>query len=168
MSHLLMYPATGRRSLAQLALVVGLVLLVSWLGGRITQTSLGDWYLALRRPFFNPPGWVFPVAWTALFAMMAAAFWRVLRYPEGQPGRREAILAFMVQITLNAGWSFAFFGARDPLAGLVVVVAMFAAILWTIIAFGRVDRLAARLLWPYLAWVGFAAVLNATIVWMNR
>lgn len=167
MSHLLMFPATSRRSLLQLGLAIGLVLLTSWLGGSITQTSVGDWYEALRRPFFNPPGWVFPVAWTALFALMAAAFWRVLRYPEGHPGRQEAILAFMVQITLNAGWSFAFFGARNPLAGLVVVVALFLAVLWTIIAFGRVDRLAGRLLWPYLGWVGFAGFLNATIVWMN-
>lgn len=167
MSHLLMYPSTSRRSLTHLALAVGLVMLASWLGGQITQNSVGTWYLTIRKPWFNPPTWVFPVAWTALFALMAAGFWRVLRFPDGHPGRREAIVAFLVQLTLNVGWSFAFFGARSPLAGLVVVIAMFVAILWTIAAFRRVDALAARLLWPYLAWVGFAAALNATIVWMN-
>jgi translocator protein len=167
MSNLIMYPAGARRSLVQLAMALGLIALVSFLGGRITQTSLFDWYLVIRKPFFTPPGWVFPVAWTTLFTLMAVAFWRVLRYPDEYPGRKEAILAFLVQLVCNVGWSFAFFGARSAIAGVVVVVALFASILWTIILFRRVDRFASLMLWPYLAWVGFAAILNATIIWMN-
>ena len=78
-----------------------------------------------------------------------------------------AIAAFFVQLALNGLWSFAFFGARSPLAGLVVIAALIVAIAATISAFWRLDRTAALLLVPYLAWVAYAALLNGTIWRMN-
>jgi translocator protein len=99
--------------------------------------------------------------------MMAYALWRILSLPEGLPGRKAAIAAFFVQLILNGLWSFAFFGAQSPVAGLVVIAALIVAILATIVSFWKLDRAAALLLVPYLAWVAYASVLNGTIWRLN-
>ena len=76
-------------------------------------------------------------------------------------------MAFFVQLVLNGTWSFAFFGGQSPIAGLVVIVALMVAILATIRTFWRLDRTAALLLLPYLAWVSYATLLNGTIWRLN-
>ncbi|MBM6579775.1 tryptophan-rich sensory protein [Microvirga sp. BT689] len=133
----------------------------------ITQPNIPTWYAGLEKPAFTPPNWAFPVAWTLLYALMAYALWRILSLPETQPGRAAAIVAFFVQLVLNGMWSFAFFGGRSPMAGLIVIAALIAAILATIRAFWRLDRPAALLLVPYLAWVAYATLLNGTIWRLN-
>jgi tryptophan-rich sensory protein len=144
------------------------VTLTSALGSLTTGPNIPTWYAQIDKPWFTPPNWVFPVAWTTLFAMMACSFFRVLRVEAGAPGRARAIALFVAQLVFNAGWSFAFFGARSPLAGLFVVAALWLSIAATMAAFRPLDRIAALLLAPYLAWVSFAAVLNATIWALNR
>ena len=127
-----------------------------------------EWYPSLVKPFFNPPNWAFPVAWTLLFVLMGIAFWRVLRTPESTRGRRIAVVLFLVQLVVNVGWSTAFSAAHSPLLGLIVIVPFWLLILATAGAFPRsVDRAASWMLAPYLAWVAFATVLNAAIVHLN-
>jgi tryptophan-rich sensory protein len=133
----------------------------------ITQPNIPTWYASLQKPGFTPPNWAFPVAWTLLYAMMAYALWRILSLPENRPGRSAAIVAFFVQLVLNGLWSFAFFGGQSPIAGLVVIAALIVAILATMHAFWPLDRIAALLLVPYLAWVAFATALNAAIWSLN-
>lgn len=74
---------------------------------------------------------------------------------------------FGIQLLLNAVWTPIFFGARRIDLALVVLVLLFVCILWTIILFYRQKRMAAYLLLPYLAWVGFAGVLNASVWFLN-
>jgi benzodiazapine receptor len=143
------------------------VVLVAVSASLVTQPSIPGWYAGLQKPGFTPPNWAFPVAWTLLYAMMAYALWRILSLPKHRPGRSAAIAAFFVQLALNGLWSFAFFGARSPLAGLVVIAALIVAIGAAIRAFWKLDRTAALLLVPYLAWVAYAALLNGTIWRMN-
>jgi tryptophan-rich sensory protein len=133
----------------------------------VTQPNIPTWYASLQKPGFTPPNWAFPVAWTLLYAMMAYALWRILSLPKDRPGRSAAIIAFSLQLGLNGLWSFAFFGGQSPLAGLVVIGALIVAILATIRTFWRLDRIAAWLLVPYLAWVAYATLLNGTIWRMN-
>ncbi len=163
-----MEPALTFPSLVKLALAVAVVVAVSVLGQLGTMRGLAGWYPALVKPGFTPPNWVFPVAWSALFALMAWAFWRVLRLPAATPGRSTAIALFASQLVLNVAWSWAFFGFRTPIAGLAVILALEIAIIATIRAFLRLDRPAAMMLWPYAGWVAYASVLNAAIVWLNR
>jgi tryptophan-rich sensory protein len=80
---------------------------------------------------------------------------------------RESIVIFAIQLLLNAGWSYAFFGLKSPGTGLIVIVPLWTAILLTIINFFRVSRLAAYLLIPYIIWVSFATVLTFSIYLMN-
>jgi tryptophan-rich sensory protein len=133
----------------------------------VTQPNIPNWYASLQKPAFTPPNWAFPVAWTTLYAMMAYALWRILSLPRGLHGRNAAIAAFFVQLALNGLWSFAFFGAQSPIAGLVVIAGLIVAILATIATFWKLDRTAALLLVPYLAWVAYASVLNGTIWRLN-
>jgi benzodiazapine receptor len=98
---------------------------------------------------------------------MALALWRILALPADRPGRRGAVTAFFVQLALNTAWSFAFFGAQNPILGLVVILALIVAIAATIRAFWPLDRVAAWLLVPYLAWVLYATVLNGAIWHLN-
>lgn len=153
-------------SLPALAVFLVLCLLVAAVGGAVTATSVGTWYAALAKPAFNPPDWIFGPVWTVLYLMIAVAGWRVWRWRE-RPGARLALGAWGVQLALNLGWSFLFFGARLIGAALVEIVVLLAAILATAALFWRIDRLAGWLLVPYLAWVGFATVLNAALWRLN-
>ncbi len=128
--------------------------------------SPGEWYASLNKPSWNPPGWVFGPVWTALYTMMAVAAWLVWRRG-GFAAQRRPLAWFLVQLGLNAAWTPVFFGLQRPDLALVVIVLLWLAIVGTIRAFRPVSRPAAWLLAPYLAWVSFATVLNATLWQMN-
>lgn len=156
---------TFRDAAALLGFVV-LCFAVAAAGGAVTATSVGTWYAGLAKPAFNPPDWVFGPVWTVLYVMMAVAAWRVWRR-RAAPGARPALGAWAVQLALNLSWSFVFFGARMPGAALAEIAALLAAIVATLVLFRRIERLAGALLVPYVAWVAFAAVLNAAIWALN-
>ena len=143
------------------------VVAVGVAGSLVTTPNIPNWYAGLARPGFTPPNWLFGPVWTTLYIMMAYAVWRILSLPKEQPGRTAAVTTFFVQLALNCLWSFAFFGAHSPLAGLVVIAALIVAILATIRAFRPLDRVAASLLMPYLAWVSYATALNGAIWHLN-
>jgi len=142
------------------------VLVAAVLGSFATTPNI-PWYDTLAKPPLNPPNWVFGPAWTTLYILMAYAFYRILRLEPGAPGRRAAIVVFFAQLILNAAWSFAFFGARNPLLGLIVVVPMEALVIATIVLFFRLDRVAGYALAPTAFWVAFATYLNAGIFVLN-
>ena len=137
------------------------------LGGLATASSVRTWYPTLVKPEWNPPSWVFGPVWTTLYIFMAVAAWRVWRLADGAE-RTSALRWFWVQLALNAVWSPLFFGLRSPGLALLEIVPLWAAIAVTLGKFARLDRVAAALWTPYLAWVSFATVLNATIWWLNR
>lgn len=157
---------TSARSLLILGAALALCFGVGQVGAAATYPNLAPWYASLNKPWFNPPNLAFPIAWSVLFLLMAIALWRVILLGEGAD-RRTALIAFAVQLVFNLSWSLTFFGAQSPALGLVAVGAMFVAIAWTIACFRRIDGVAAALLAPYLAWVAFAAVLNAAILILN-
>ena len=137
------------------------------IGQAFTTPNLAPWYETLAKPAFTPPNWIFGPVWTCLYVMMAVAFWRILRAPDGDPGRGEAIGLFLLQLVVNAVWSIAFFGLRSPGVGFGVILVLLALIVATMRSFLAVDRAAGWLLAPYLAWVAFAAALNAAIWSLN-
>ncbi len=126
----------------------------------------GEWYAALRKPSWNPPGWIFGPVWTALYAMMAVAAWLVWQRG-GFAAQRHALGLFLAQLTLNALWTPLFFGLRQPGVAFAEIILLWLAILATLLAFRPVSRAAVWLLVPYLAWVSFAAVLNGTLWRLN-
>jgi tryptophan-rich sensory protein len=156
----------ARASLGRPTLVAALAALaVAFLGGLMTDT--GPWYQALEEPSWQPPGWLFAPAWTLIFALTAISgvlAWRDSRTP-GQ--RRWIIHLFALNGALNILWSALFFGLHRPDWALVEVAFLWLSILVLMIFLSRFSRAAAALLFPYLAWVAFAAFLNFTIVQLN-
>jgi len=140
----------------------GVGLLAAW----ATQTSVTTWYLTLAKPAFTPPDWLFAPVWTVLYAMMGIAAVLVRRSGPGR-GRRGALVLFGVQLVMNGAWSFAFFWARSPAAGGLVIVALLGVLAWTTVRFFRVRALAGWLLTPYLLWVAYATALNGAIWLLN-
>jgi translocator protein len=162
-----MTPSRSRTAeLLGLLSFLALCLAVAAIGGAVTATSVGTWYRTLQKPWFNPPDSVFAPVWTVLFIAMAVAAWRVWRRYDSTAARRP-LLAFLIQLALNLLWSILFFGARAPALALVDIALLLASIAVTLVLFWRRDRLAGLLFVPYLAWVGFASVLNAAIVLLN-
>ncbi|HEV2736806.1 MAG TPA: TspO/MBR family protein [Longimicrobiaceae bacterium] len=124
------------------------------------------WYDRLDKPPYTPPKLVFPIAWTALYAMIAVSGWRVWKRPDG-PDRSRALALWGAQLALNAAWTPIFFTAMRPRAALVDVAALVPAVALYGLTAARVDRPAGWMMAPYLAWTSFAAVLNADIVRRN-
>jgi len=126
----------------------------------------GEWYAALRKPSWNPPGWIFGPVWSVLYTMMAVAAWLVWQR-RGFGAQRRPLGLFLVQLALNAAWTPLFFGLHRPGVAFAEIVLLWLAIAWTLATFWRVHRAAAWMLVPYLTWVSFAALLNFTLWRLN-
>jgi tryptophan-rich sensory protein len=155
----------GRQVLG-LAVAVLVCLAAGAAGSIATADAIPTWYATLRKPAFNPPGWVFGPVWTTLYVMMGVAVWLVWRQA-GWAGARVALVLFAIQLVLNTAWSFLFFGFHRPGLAFLEIVVLWAAILATLVAFWQVRPLAGLLLVPYLLWVSFASVLNFAIWRLN-
>jgi translocator protein len=147
---------------------IAAVVAASILGQVATFPNLVPWYASLHKPLFNPPNWIFAPVWTALYALMAFALWRILRLSSRTPGRIRAVVLFFVQLALNAAWSFLFFGAHSPVFGLIDIVPQLILILVTATLFARIDAVAGWCLVPLALWVAFAGALNYSIWSLNR
>jgi translocator protein len=143
-----------------LLIFAGLVLAAAATG---SQFMPGEWYTTLNKPTWTPPGWLFPIAWTILYLMIAVAGW--LAWRAGGIGPAVAIWA--AGLVLNALWSYLMFGRHDIGAALFDIVALWLSIAAFIAAARGLDARAAYLFVPYLAWVSFAAALNFAIWQMN-
>jgi len=152
----------------KLALCIAVPLCIGAAGGVVTRGSLQPWYDLLRRPAFTPPSWVFGPVWTVLYILMGIAAFMVWQKGGSVPSVRAAMGAFTVQLILNAAWSPVFFGLHSLGGALVVIVLLWAAIVWTIVLFRQVSALAAWMLAPYLVWTTFAVALNAGFYVLNR
>lgn len=133
-------------------------------GGLIGANNIpGEWYQGLAKPPFNPPNWIFAPVWTLLYILIAIAGWRTwLRAPKG-----AAMIFWAIQLGLNFLWSPIFFSAENPALALVIILGLLAAIFAFMRLNWAVDRPSALMFAPYAAWVSFASLLNASIVWLN-
>ena len=149
--------------------VVVTCLVIGYFSGIVTRSAIADWYPTLIKPSFNPPNWIFAPVWSMLYVMMGVAAGLVWdRMEQESEVVKKALLFFAIQLGLNALWSYLFFGLRNPmLAGLEIIV-LWLMIYETDVQFAKINKIAGYLFIPYLAWVSFAAVLNASIWWLNR
>jgi benzodiazapine receptor len=146
------------------------VIAIELLGGAsgwLSNSGYGNgWFDSLRKPNFMPPGWTFGVVWPILYALLGVAVAMVLAGPPS-PRRKLALVLFLVQLALNFAWSPIFFAAHDIGLAKVVIFVMAALAAAAAGQFLRLRREAGLLLVPYLAWLVFAATLNATIEVLN-
>lgn len=154
------------RSVGVLVLLVVACQASGAVGTPFTGSEPGGWYDRLDKAWFHPPSSVFAPVWIALYTVIGVAVWRVWRQP---PSRRRsvALVAFGVQLVLNAMWTPLFFGLERPVVALAEIVVLMVAAAFTAWRFAEVDRWAAVLMIPYLGWIAFATLLNASIVALN-
>ena len=132
-----------------------------------TSFSPAAWYEALAKPSWNPPAWLFGPVWTVLYTLIGYAGY--LAWRSSITNQRYAGFSiYAIQLLLNALWTPLFFGYHSPGLALVNIVAQWVAIALNIAAFHRIKPAAGLLLVPYLLWVSFALVLNASIWILNR
>jgi len=145
-------------------LIISIVIcqLAGVIGSIYTTPAIKTWYAFLNKPSFNPPNFVFAPVWTILFLLMGVAL-----YLAWLKKQKEALIIFAFQLILNVLWSIIFFGLKMPSVALVEILMLWVAILYTLVNFYRVSKLAGFLLLPYLLWVAFAAVLNLSIWLLN-
>ncbi|MCE2613237.1 tryptophan-rich sensory protein [Flavobacteriaceae bacterium D16] len=150
-----------------ISISVGVCLLIGFLSGFATQSSVGDWYTTLNKPSFNPPNWIFGPVWTVLYIMMGVAAGIVWSKGFYHKWVKTALYHFGFQLLFNALWSVVFFGFQNPFWALLVILVLMMLILGTIRWFNVVSKTAAYLMIPYFLWVCFASLLNYRIWMLN-
>lgn len=136
------------------------------LSGWLTREGAARYQAAVLQPPLSPPGWVFPLVWTALYALMGIGAARAALCP-APPLRTRALRLFWAQLAFNVIWPFLFFQLQRFGLALAWLAALWVLILLMALAFRRVDPLAARLQLPYLLWTAFAGYLNAGVWLLN-
>lgn len=134
--------------------------------GAIASFNAKSFYGQLIQPDLAPPPWVFGPVWTVLYGLMAVAVWLVWKNG-GFRNQRAAISLFVVQLVLNAIWSWIFFYWQSGLWAFMEIIVLWAALLWTTIQFWKAHQVAGILLIPYLAWVTFASWLTFSLWQLN-
>lgn len=151
--------------------ILGLVvwLSVSFIAAAVGGTAslqAGEFYTQLVRPGWAPPPSIFGPVWTILYAMIGIAAWLVWRV-DGFFAARSALIMFLLQLALNALWSWLFFGWQLGALAFVDTLLLWALIVATLVSFWRIRPLAGALLLPYLLWVSFASALNYAVWQLN-
>jgi benzodiazapine receptor len=156
------------RTALKIITTIILCLAVGSISGYLSGSSgTNAWYQSLNKPVFTPPGWVFGAVWPILYILMGIACGLVWSKGLSQKAVSLAIVAFAVQLFLNGLWTPLFFGMHRIDLALLEVILLWVAIAVTEALFWKVRPAAAILLWPYLAWVGFAIALNAMFWKLN-
>jgi len=134
--------------------------------GAIATANAANFFGDLIRPSWAPPAWLFGPVWSALYVLMGFAAWLVWRR-HGFAGATAALALFIVQLLANALWTWLFFAWHQGALAFAEIVVLWILIATLVVMFWRLHRLAAALLLPYLAWVGFAAALSLSLWRLN-
>ena len=144
-------------------------LAVGYISSIVTRENIPTWYALINKPFFTPPNWVFSPVWTLLYIMIgfaAGSVWNKIDTDEANV--KKAFLFFLIQLALNALWSFLFFGLQNPFLASIEIILLWLMIYETYKQFKNIDKLAANLLLPYLVWVSYATLLTISVWYLNR
>jgi tryptophan-rich sensory protein len=156
-----------RLRLLQLFFIIFVCQAAGLIGSIFTFSAISTWYTGLNKPFFSPPNWIFGPVWIILYTMMGISAYLVWQRGVKKVPVSQALNIFALQLILNALWSIIFFGMKSPPAAFLEILILWVFIVKTIQRFSKLSQTAAYLLYPYLAWVSFATVLNLAIVILN-
>ena len=123
----------------------------------------GSWYESLRKPFWTPPNWAFPIAWTTLYLILSFVGMRAALHPEGN----LALALWALQASLATLWTPVFFGLKRMGTALIVMLGLWGTVLSMLVCFWQLEFSLGILIIPYLFWVSYAAALNFTVWRMN-
>lgn len=139
---------------------------VGIISGLLSREGIAIYNTTVMKPAFTPPSWIFPVVWTILFAIMGISAARIsLAAPS--KARSVGLNVFVTQLIVNFFWPLFFFNLQAFGFAFIWLILLWILVFVTILTFWRIDQTAAWLLVPYLAWLTFAAILNAAVWLMN-
>jgi tryptophan-rich sensory protein len=141
------------------------------LSGLLRASDTKKWYGGLKKAPWNPPSWVFGPVWTLLYLSIGISYHLVTNspsFPKPPDQARTIQTIYWIQLVLNFLWSPLFFGLKAPSAAFVDIILLWVYIYWMRNACRNISPVTGHLLLPYLAWVSYAATLNAYIVVMNE
>jgi tryptophan-rich sensory protein len=162
-----LFEVNGKRNIPLMVILTIIIEAGGFVSGLLSRTGSGI-YNSIARPVFSPPGWVFPVVWTILYFLMAAALYRILLHGSQGKNVGNAVFFFVVQLILNYLWSPIFFGLQLYGVAFLELLLLLFFIIITTIEFAKIDKKAALLMLPYIIWVSFAAILNYSIWKLNK
>ena len=139
--------------------------LVGALSGLLSGGNFSEFYRTLEKPPFAPPGWLFPVMWAILYALMGISAFQI--YEASDSHKSKALLLYFIQLAVNFSWSIVFFRFKSLLGAVVVIVLLLILVIWMIKQFGNIRKSAGLLNIPYLLWTAFATYLTVGIYLKN-
>ncbi len=145
-----------------LGVFLALVVAAAWLGA---QFPAGEYYALLNKPAWSPPAWLFGPVWSILYVMIAVAMWKA--WETGQQARLGALAWWLIQLALNAAWTWLFFGLTRTGWAIAEMALLIGMVILCIKAFSLISKPAAWLMLPYILWLGFAFALNFSIWSLN-
>jgi len=156
----------NKRQILKLVVSILLPLGLGAIAGIFTAKAIPEWYATLNQPSFNPPNWIFGPVWTSLYILLGISFFLIWKQPATKE-RNRAISIFLIQLVLNFAWSFLFFYFHQIGLALIDIIVLWIFIITMLILFYRIKPLAAYINIPYLLWVTFASILNASYFVLN-
>lgn len=159
---------TARFQFWPLAISIIITLAIAGVASYFTVPQIPGWYSTLQKPGFNPPNWLFGPVWTVLYIMIAIAAYLVWQRRNHSVDYANARNTYFLQLLFNFLWSIVFFGMHQIFAALAIITLLWVSIIVNIYFFGKMSKVAAWLLVPYLLWVSFASLLNFSIYVLNK
>jgi len=151
----------------KLTLCIIIPLSVGSISGIASASGVSAYFVNLVKPSFNPPSYLFGPVWSCLYILMGISLYLILQAPKNKL-RNNAIVIFCIQLFLNFWWSFIFFKFHLIGLALIEIILIWLSIITMIYTFKKISKTAAYLQIPYLLWVSFASVLNASFWWLNK
>jgi len=148
-------------------LSIALCLCVGGIAGSVTQAAIPVWYAGLNKPFFTPPNWLFGPVWTLLYILMGWSSGWIWSYGSHHKWVKTALYHFAAQLVLNGLWSLVFFGYKNILGGILIILTLIILVILTIKWFKIINKKASYLLYPYVGWLLYATALNIGVYLLN-
>jgi benzodiazapine receptor len=154
------------KQILKLLISISFPLILGGIAGSYTAGGISEWYQSLNKPSFNPPGWIFGPVWTILYLIMGYSLYLIWNQTASKK-RNIAIMVFLFQQILNFAWSFLFFYYALIGWALVEIIVLWFSIVFMMALFYKIKPQAAYINIPYLFWVSFATILNASFYVLN-
>ena len=155
-----------KRNLFSILFYIVTAELIGGLSALITG-NFSDFFLTYKQPPLLPPGWLFPVVWVILYAVMGYSAYRISITKATDEKKKSALTVYWAQLAVNFLWSIVFFKAELLWGGVIVILLLLILILVMITLFSRLDKRSALINIPYLLWVLFASYLNIATAVIN-
>ena len=156
----------GKFQWKKLLIALAVPLAVGTLASLITGETVLD-YAAVQKPPLSPPGWVFPIVWSVLYALMGLASWLVWVSDASRQRVRSALILYGLQLAVNFFWPIIFFALKLYFAAFLWLLLLWVLVAACTLRFIYIRKGAGIIMLPYLLWLGFAAYLNMGVYLLN-